>query len=301
MAAPADAVSPPGLELGAPSIPMRPLAVGEVIDFSWDLVRRWPRISLTMGVSVAVAVQVVAVPLAALFALLLSQVDMQSATGALLLLFGFAATTYAVDALTNIGTAALSGLLASVTDDAVAGRTASFRRIRESMRGRWPSLIGVSAIVGVIETVAGLVLSIIGWAAVQPLVAMAGPATVLEKVSPFAAIRRATQLAGKDSGRVILIRGMAYLIQMLLSTAITFLVGGVAILLFSIVGPSTGLLFGLLFALEVAVLTTNALIAPFVAFNAGVLYADRRMRGEGLDIEVLLANRRRRRTRKTGA
>lgn len=280
---------------------MRPLAVGEVIDFSWDLVRRWPRISLSMGVSVAVAIQLVAIPLAAVFALALSQLDAQSAAGALLILFGFAATTYAIDALTNVGTATLSGLLASVTDDAVAGRTASLKRVRESMRGRWLSLLGVSAIVGVIETVAGFFLSILGWAAVQPLVAMAGPVTVLEKASPFAALRRASQLSGKDSGRVILIRGMAYLVQMLLSVAITSFVGAAAIILITVFGPSTSLLFGLLFALEVIVLSTNALIAPFVAYNAGVLYADRRMRGEGLDIEVLLANRRRRRTRKTGA
>ncbi len=280
---------------------MRPLAIGEVIDFSWDLVRRWPRISLSLGVAVAVAIQVVAIPLAALFALLLSQVSTQSAVGTLLILLGFAATSYAVQTLTHIGTAALSGLLAPVADDAVGGRTASFRRIRESMRGRWLALLSLSAIVGVIETVASLLLSFVGWAAVQPVVALTGPTVVLEKIGPFAAIRRATQLSGKDSGRVLLIRLLAYLVQALLTVAVTSFVGAAAILLISLFGPSTSLLFGLLFALEVIVLATNALIAPFVAYNAGILYADRRMRGEGLDIEVLLANRRRRRTRKTGA
>ncbi|GAA1685930.1 hypothetical protein [Fodinicola feengrottensis] len=284
---------------GVPSIPMRPLAVGEVIDYSWDMVRRWPRISLTLGALTTVAVQLVALPMAALVAVVAATVDTNGVAGTLALLLSIAGATFAVTALTYTGTAALSGMLSIVADDAVTGVEPSLRRVRRKMRGRWPALIGVSLVIGAIESIASLISSFlllsIGWMAVQPLTSMAAPTTVLERLNPFRAIRRSAALSGRDSGRVILIRFLASVIQSVLTLVTGAIYGGGALLLLGFLGETTPVLLGLLFGAELVALVTGALIAPFVAFNSGVLYADRRMRGEGLDIEVLLANRRRRR------
>jgi hypothetical protein len=290
-------------EVGAPSIPMRPLAVGEVIDFSWDMVRRWPRISLALGGLTAVAVQIVALPLAALVYLVVATADPSGLGGTLAVFFSIAGATYALTALTYTGTAVLSGMLSTVAEDAVTGVQPSLARVRRRMRGRWPALIGVSLLIGLIESVAALVSSFfllsLGWVLVQPLTGMAAPATVLERVSPFKAISRSASLSGRDTGRVLLIRFLASTVQTLLTLVLTTFYGALAALLLGFVGPGTSVLIGLLFGVELVALVSSCLIAPFMAFNSGILYADRRMRGEGLDIEVLMANRRRR--RRTGA
>jgi hypothetical protein len=286
-------------EIGVPSIPLRPLAVGEVIDFSWEMVRRWPRISLALGGLTAVVVQLLALPLAALVVAVIATTDSGSVGGTLALFLSIAGATFALTALTYTGTAALSGMLSTVADDAVTGVEPSLARVRRRMRGRWPALIGVSLIVGAIESVAALISSFlffsIGWVLVQPLTGLAGPVTVLERVGPFKAISRSASLSGRDSARVMLIRFLATTVQTLLTLVLTVFYGAVATILLGVFGATTPVLIGVLFGVELVALVSSCLIAPFMAFNSGVLYADRRMRGEGLDIEVLMANRRRRR------
>jgi hypothetical protein len=284
---------------GVPSIPLRPLAMGEIIDTSWDLVRRWPRISLVLGGLTAVAVQIAALPLVALVAVVIATADPGGLVGTLALLFSIAGATYVLTALTYTGTAVVSGMLSIVAEDAVTGTEPSLGRVRRRMRGRWPALIGVSLLIGLIESIAALSTSFVfvsaGWIAVQPLTSMAAPVTVLERLGPFQAIRRSAALSGRDTGRVILIRFLANAVQLVLTLVLVTFYGALAALAFGLLGTTTPVVIGVLFGVELVALVSGGLIAPFMAFNAGVLYADRRMRGEGLDIEVLLANRRRRR------
>lgn len=293
----------PAAEPGSLGVPLRPLGISESLDLSWDLVRRWTRVSLLLGVIVAVVAQLLALPVIALFGSLAFAApndELLTVLGALLVLsVGTVVTSF----LTYVCTAILSGLLAVVVDDTIFGHRASVARVRERMRGRWPALLGTALIVGAMECVASMIVPSIllipvGWSLVQPLTAVAAPAAVLERLGPFQAIARATRLSGRDTGRVMVVRGGAGTIGGILGAVLGSIFGTVGLII--LVATSSGLSSAFLIVLvttQIGGLISLALVGPFHAYNAGLLYADRRMRAEGLDVELLLERRRRHRHR----
>lgn len=284
-------------EPGTLGIPLRPLSVGELLDQSWDLYRRWTRVSLLLGVLTALLAQVFALPVVALLgslAVAAPNDEMWTVLSTILLLAtGVVVTTF----LTYVGFTVLSGLLSLAVEDTLFGYRVTLPRLRRRMRGRWLPLIGTGLLVGAMECAAALIVPAmamipVGWTLLQPLTAVAGPVTVLEGLNPFKAIGRTARLSGRDTGRVLLVRGGAGAIQNILTAVLSGIVASVVLIVLAVTGGgmSTALI-GLIVATQVGTLITLVVIAPFVAYNSGLLYADRRMRAEGLDVELLLDRR----------
>jgi hypothetical protein len=97
------------------------------------------------------------------------------------------------------------------------------------------------------------------------------PALAIENLGPLAAIRRSKELARGANGRVLVVAGLPFLAYLIFGNIIqqTFLtLGGYSV-----------------FARAVGSLMT-ALIYPFAAVPAILLYYDLRIRREGLDIQL---------------
>jgi hypothetical protein len=150
-----------------------------------------------------------------------------------------------------------------------------------AVAGTGGGTLGVVAgvIVGTVAAVAGgfTLVAAGGW------LACAVPITVIEGVGPFRAIGRSFELARGAvlrSGALMLVAG---LIVMLPAIGVLLLSGQLS-LMFTSPGaqlPLSGLLIQQLGALAASLFTT-----PFLLSVMTVLYYDRRVRGEALDVEL---------------
>ncbi|MCA1823465.1 MAG: hypothetical protein LC640_04225 [Frankia sp.] len=304
-----------GQQWGQPSaeyrpgvIPLRPLGVGELLDGALTTMRQHPR--ATLGLS-AVVVAVTGVLQFAAQALLLSQ----GAGDAVAV--GVSATVVAT-LLGALGTLILSGMLTVVIGDAVLGRPLSLGSVWRRSRPLLLRLGGASLLAGLVAIapllVAGLVILAIWLAtggdgtttatvAVFALIAgvvasvyvlisvsLTTPALMLEAQRPRAALRRSRGLVRGSWWRVLGVLLLAGLIkatiQGIISAPFT-IVSGVT-LFDTDATPSLAAL---------AVITLGSTIARVIVlpFSAGVqalLYVDRRMRAEGLDVTLAAAVRR---------
>jgi hypothetical protein len=116
--------------------------------------------------------------------------------------------------------------------------------------------------------------------------ALTTPALVLEGLGPFQALRRSWQLAWPSFPRVWSIRTLSELLAMLMQylVAVPFAVAGTLVAL--ALGADEGSQLPVI-ALVLVVLggiAAGTLTAPFLAGVLALLYVDRRMRAEGLDL-----------------
>lgn len=260
-------------------VALRPLTLAEILDGALRVIRRQPR--LTLGIAAVVAC------VQRSFALLLewsigalpgsgsSDQPLSATTAAT---FDSLLLVLVVDAVLGL---VLTGLLTPLIAEAVLGGRLDGRGLAQRLKPVALRLLVAAVFVGVVPFI-GLVLLIPGvfvWGAF----ALTLPALVLERTTVLGAIRRSWQLSVPDWWRVTGIRSLAVLIASVVAAVISvpFAIGADA----TRVGHEAFGISGLI-VLTIGGVIATTLTTPFVAGVLGLLYIDRRMRAEALDIAL---------------
>jgi hypothetical protein len=301
-------------------VPLRPLSVGEVLDGSFSTIRKYPRIVFGFAAVLSVIAQLIRL----LVGLALNNVpatlgstsfstnntensndNLHSVATSL----AGSAATLAVDALC---VAVLAGVVTGVVGKAVIGQRADGREIIAAVRQRWFGLLVVSVlaeilpwtplvlvivgvVLGTVSTGLGIFVGVIGGLAALVLgpllwgrLAVAVPIFILERRGPGASIARSWRLVKGAFWRTW---GLRALVQVIISVAASILsVPLVLVLLPSALNgktPSTTALVLLVILGAVVWMLTQ----PLVAASLTLIYIDRRMRAEGLDVQLTQAAR----------
>lgn len=293
-------------------VPLRPLNLGDVFGGALQTMRRNPEATIGMGF---VVLAVLLLP-SLLLSLLLTRAVTSVAPTDLQVL------TTLISALSAmLGTVALTGMIVHVVGEAVLGDRARLADTWRATRGRIPALLGnvlllvllatllVALVVGAIVALAFLADAVeVVWVAVLvgillgvglvvllvwggARLSLAPAAVVLERMGPVRALRRAWSLTrGGQGWRVTGITLLAGLLSNIFTTVVqTPIIFGVMMLL----GPS-GFIDNpvsptMLVIDHLSQLVVNALVIPFTAGVAALLYLDQRMRKEGLDVVLVRA------------
>jgi hypothetical protein len=309
---------PPGAAPGRPGVvPLRPLLAGEILDGAVTAMRAYPGIMLGLS-AVAVALgQVVAVPLDYLYLRFLSGLVGSSTTaggGSGINVLASLRPGTLIDFLTQT---VLTGLLTVTVSRAVLGRPITLDEVWRTTRPRLARLVGLALLVvlvavgpGIACVTAGVMLSsgnsgaggilifvgFVGggiWALYRWVSwLLGGAALLLEDQKVTAALKRSALLVKAGWWRVFGIALLAMLVAVLCSGVLAIVqqyFGGK-------LNPATANSDGTVSTHHVtwlavvinATFTTavQAISAPFVASVTALQYIDRRMRREGLDIQL---------------
>jgi hypothetical protein len=305
-------------------IALRPLGVGEILDGAVTTIRRNLGAMLGLSVVVAVLIQLGGLYFSwAMFDALseLSLLPANASDDQVLNLFGdFAQASLVYYGLDWLGRTILTGILTVVVSRAVLGEhmTAgeAWRRARPrllrllaltvvySLIVIGPILVawvlfvvltvgggGGGAAIGVLLIIAAVPLSI--WLAIRYV--LAAPIVMIESVQPpngapvrigiIGSLRRSADLVRNSWWRVFGIFLLIWLIAIVIANALSFTVSIPALL----ADPADGIGFGALLLLALGGVLATAVTAPFVAAAVALLYVDRRIRAEALDIELARA------------
>lgn len=296
-------------------VPLRPLGLGELLDGSFTAIRTAPLASLGISAIFMLAYQ-------AIFLLLnytlLRRTTTVSLDGSTTTTTSDAvarvSTTYIAEAvLTSILLLGLTGVMAAIVGERVVGRRVTFGEARRRLRATaGPLTKVVLAVTGIVAgTVAVALAPAIAAAAVGAtggaaallalgLLALAVPVIyvwvtlslapaviVLERQGVRAALRRSRKLVQGSWWRVFWISLLAWLISYVVSSilAVPFLIGGGGLTVV-FAGHSNNLSFYVLLLSAVGGFIGGTLARPFQAGVTALLYVDRRMRAEGLDLAL---------------
>jgi Flp pilus assembly pilin Flp len=180
--------------------------------------------------------------------------------------------------------ALLTGMVAVVIMADVQGQRTSLGQAWQAIRPRLGALLVTSLLAGALPYV-GLVLLVAPGVMLWGFWAVATPVLLMEGTGPLAALRRSWRLVRRDFWRVWGIRALSVLIGLLMQV-ILVLPFALAATLLGQLDDSGATEPGLLFlALSVAGnIVAGTVVAPFKAGVQALLYVDRRMRAEALDI-----------------
>jgi len=273
-------------------VPLRPLGVGEILDGSFQVIRRNPK--ATLGVAVVIAV------IQAFFTGLLQlvsltqlddaqqRIDNGQSVDASTTLGGTLTTLISTLVIAAVLGAFLTGMLTIVITQDVLGVRLTISQVWQRLRGRLPRLLGLSLITGLVPTF-GLVLLIVPGVFLWGIWAVAVPAFIVEETGIRNALGRSRRLVSGTFWRVWGIRALGALIVLVITGVadvpfqlIASAVTGQGV--FSTSGVGTPYLYVLISSIG-AVLTVTA-TAPIRAGIDALLYVDLRMRKEGLDIAL---------------
>lgn len=312
----------PGGQGGAPAVmtahrpgivPLRPLFLGDILDGAVKAVRHNPKAMI--GLSLLVNA-IFLIP-SALLSLLLERrladgVDAESDLAGLTSL----PSTLSVAVFGQLATLILTGLLVHAVGEAVLGRRPSIGEVWRAARGRLLTLVGVNLLVGLVTLTAaallvtpGIVLLVqhhlaagilllvlaglvvlVGTSWVMVRTALAGPAVVLERQSVTGGLRRSFALTRRAFWRTLGILLLASVIAWFVSTMIKVPFAIAGLVATGATGADGDLTTGLSVVTvvdHVGTLLASAITTPFVAAVTCLLYLDRRMRVEALDVVLV--------------
>jgi hypothetical protein len=306
-------------------IPLRPLGVGEILDGAISTIRAKPRLMLGLSAVIAVLTQLVTVPITwillhdaggRVFSLNQNTAGAQND-------FAFTASSFTASAIqasvTLVATLLLTGILTVVLSRAVLGQDIDGRAAWAQARPRLLALIGVTIFVFLIEVAVvglalgpGVLLAVTGAPGVAialaflvgvPVMlcvlpylyvsfALAPAAVVLEKQPVIASLNRSRRLVKgawwRTFGILVLVNIIASIVAGIFGSIFTL--GG---LFAAGVGSGFHSLnpYELLPLIVTAVgsIIAAAITWPFTAVASALIYVDRRMRREGLDLELARA------------
>ena len=304
-------------------IPLRPLGVGEILDGAVTTIRK--NLGAMLGLSVAVAAIIQLGGLYfnwSLFNSLGQMADLPATatTDQVLGVMGDALSASLVYyGLDWLGRTLLTGILTVVVSRAVLGEHMAAGEAWRRARPRLLRVLGVTIVytllalapllvaglvtvalagaggsagagLGVLLIIAAIPFSI--WLFVRYL--LAPPIVMIETVQPpnggavpigiVAALRRSAELVKTSWWRVLGIYLLIALLAAVVANALSFV--------FSIPAGFADLgeiSFGAILLLAIGGVLATAVTAPFVAAAVALLYVDRRIRAEGLDIELARA------------
>jgi hypothetical protein len=292
-------------------VPLRPLTVGELLDGAFTTIRRYP--AATLGLAALTMLVVTATQVIASY-YLLRGVDSTSASGNLS--GDYLSRSLTVDLIVLIVTLfaslVLSGAITAVVGQAVLGRPMSGGEAWRAAMSRLVPLLVVSLIilfgsllilglsilpgilvavlasdgVGIALVAGGGLISfvLVVWVAV--MLWLATPAVVLEKQGAIAALRRSRALVAGSWWRVFGIVLLAAVLAQIVSGIIVvpFALGAGHASLFS--GKSAPVDFSSLLITGIGSFIAGTIVRPFSAGVVALLYIDRRMRAEALDLTL---------------
>ncbi|GAB3956495.1 DUF7544 domain-containing protein [Streptomyces sparsus] len=307
-------------------IPLRPLGVGEILDGAVSTMRAHWRPVLGISLGVAVLIQLVSTLVTGLWfrdlgSLNNLQNNPEPSLSEVMDAFNGTLASQSIPMLTTmIGTVIATAMLTIVVSRAVLGRSVSIGEAWQDSRPLLLKLLGLSLLVLLIVTAAmvagflpgilvgfaspaaGVMLMLLGglagvvvavWLWVR--YCLAAPALMLERQGVVTALRRSAKLVRGSWWRIFGIQMLTLLLVMVIS----FIVSIPTVVVATVVGgDSTGsLLTGAPTALTwpylivsgIGAVITSAVTLPFSAGVAALLYMDRRIRREALDIDLARA------------
>lgn len=255
------------------ALPLRPMAVSELLDAATTLLRTRAPVLLGAGFLLALLEQAALFPLRQLADQTYVFFPDEDGFGwfALLFIIGFVTETICITVL--------GAMSAAAAPRAMLGAGAPPRPVRPFGAEVLTAVIAVICAVAALSIVLGPVAYL--------LLGLAMPALVIDRLGPGAALLRSIRLTVRNGMRAGWIRLLGYLSWMLIRLAVGL--AGWAALVFVI---DTGTALGDHVATALAWLLVNALAYPALACLDTVLHLETRMRTEGLDIMLQLALRR---------
>ena len=260
---------------GPGGVPLRPLGAGDILSGSFTLIRQNP--AATLGLTASI-VTTLAVAVLVIFVIAVS-----TAGAVLLIALPLALAAFALQA----------GGLAAVLGCGLLGRKLGIAEAVRLARAGWVLLTFVVLALATAVIWAPLIALLKGWGVIPALLltawlavmtSLAIPVVVLERRGPFAAIGRSWRLISGSYWRVFGI----YLLMYLMASAISFVVNlplGFASGLVSGVGAgsrssvSVAVVIYAIGEIVIASLTATIELGVIV-----LVYADMRMRKEGMDL-----------------
>lgn len=322
-AAPAWSAPPPPPRPGV--IPLRPLGVGEILDGAISTIRAKPKVMLGLSAVVAVVTQLVTLPITWLLLhdtgdFSLSSDSANTSAEANLSFTASAFTASGVQVLvTLVATLLLTGVLTVVLSKAVLGQDIDAADAWAQTRPRIPALVGVTALVIAIELalalvtlgpgvllaltdasggavavalIAGVVVMLAAGAYIYVLFTLAPVAIVLEKQPVVASLRRSRALVARawwrTFGILLLVNVLAQVISGVVSVPFSVLSLGVAWLQGGTDDLNPYRLLPLLVT-ALGSIAASTITWPFTAVSTALIYVDRRIRREALDLALARA------------
>ena len=318
---------PPAVKPGV--IPLRPLGVGEILDGAVTTIRRNPGPMLGLSAIVAVLTQLLGLGVGYLLlrgAPALESLEPTATAGEVLeAVAGLLGASAIVAVVTWVATVVLTGILTIVVSRAVLGERLTAGQAWQAARRRLPRLLLLTLVYSLIWLAPFLTVTVVAIglglggadggatvALVVPLAlaaapvtiwlyvryALSGPSLMLESTPPAAgqpsrpvgvagALRRSAELVRGSWWRVFGILLLVLLIVAIISQVISVPFS----LPFFAVGdePSDGEFLFTLVLTALGGIVASTITAPFTAAATVLLYVDRRIRREGLDIDLARA------------
>lgn len=304
-------------------IPLRPLGVGEILDGAISTMRAHPRTMLGFSALVAVATQLLIVPLTWLLLHgagdVAFRVDQPTTPDQEISL---AASSFSAAGLqvviTLVATLILTGMLTVVVSRAVLGQRITTGEAWTQARPRLPALFGVTVLLffvmlglGVVAVGPGVLAGVLGApGAVVALAlvvgipvflaggvylyvafALAPASVVLEKQPVVASLRRSRALVKgawwRTFGILLLVNVIAQVLAGILS--VPFTLGSLAITFVTGGDNVNPYSFLPLLVTGIGTILASAVTWPFTAASTALIYVDRRIRREALDLELARA------------
>jgi hypothetical protein len=294
-------------------VPLRPLFLADILDGAVKAVRHNPKAMIGLSLLVNAIFLVPSALLSLLVGRRLADgVDAESD------LAGFTSlpSTLSVAVFGQLATLILTGLLVHAVGEAVLGRRPSLGEVWRAARGRLLTLVGMNLLVGLGTLAAaallvapGVVLLVqdqlaagallLGLAGVVVVVGaiwvtvrtcLAGPAVVLERQSVIGGLRRSSALTRRAFWRTLGILLLASVIAWFVSTMIKVPFGIAGLVATGATGTGGDVTTGVSVVTvldHVGTLLASAITTPFVAAVTCLLYLDRRMRVEALDVVLV--------------
>lgn len=276
-------------------IPLRPLAVGEIVDGAITTMRKYPKLLIGAAAVVAAITQIVGLLVQLPFLDDLTRMAtldpntvteeqaMDQLTGALT---GFLTGTALSILLLLIGTVFLSGFITVVVGHAVLGRPVTFAQAWDEFKPRLLPLLGATLLSSLVIGI-GLVLCIIPGIYVGVLFSLVGAAIVLERCGVGAGFGRSKTLVTGAWWRTFGILLLANVISWIISWIISLPFGLASGLTGGLSGdPTAALSAGSLILSTIGAIIASTITLPFTSAVNVLVYVDRRMRAEGMDIEL---------------
>ena len=310
----------PRPELKPGVVPLRPLGLGELLDGAVGVLRRYPR--PTLGLSAAVAVVATAVSVVLLLTVFRPFADVNSSalesgdTAAFEAALGGAAVGGVLAGVLDLlSTAVLTGFLTAVVGKAVLGDTMTLGAAWSQVRPHLLKLVGVALLLALLAggiVFVGVLVGVLAIATGGPALALVGVplilgsfaaaaylyirlslapcAVVLEQVGIGTALRRSWVLVKGAWWRVFGITLLTFIVTSFVGLVISlpFQLLGYGSLT-DLAGGGDALATRALILSSIGSIVVATLVDPFTAGVRALLYVDRRMRAEGLDVALTAA------------
>jgi hypothetical protein len=304
-------------------VPLRPLGLGELLDGAVALIRRYPRPVLGLSAALAIVTTVLNVTLAVTVFKPLIDFDLSTledsgttSTDEIDGYFGGAVFgSLGSSLVTALATLVLTGIITVIAGRGVLGEPITLGGAWSVVRSALLRLIGLSLLTTLLVygslavgiTVAILVVAAVGTAGLLLAIPLGVGAACLAAylycrlaLAPCSLIleRAGIRTSMRRSG--VLVRGAWWRVfgVLLLALIVASVVGNVIQAPFLLFGIGRGLFgggnledatSGLLVLTYIGAGVAQTIIAPFTAGVRALLYVDRRMRAEGLDVALTAA------------